>query len=138
MDKKTIGIGCVVLIVLAVVVMAFTGGDATPETTINVTDLTVSSQGYGLYDVSCTLVPDKDYSYLEMVVVFKDDSGAIIGKSPLAWNMNGIQKGQTIKVTGNAVTDSSSTTPSTAEVYFFDSAFSNDLTGNIYNQTVQI
>ena len=68
--------------------------------------------------------------------MFYDDSGAVIDKSPLAWNMNGISKDQTIKITGSAFLTSSQN-PSKAEVYFFDSPFSGaDLSDSIYNSTI--
>ena len=108
------------------------------KTNPKITDLSIQSEGYGAYSVSGTLTPDKDYDYLEMVVVFYDDSGAVIDKSPLVWNMNDIQKDQIVKINGNAYVNGDST-PSKAEVYILDSAFGgNDLSDAIYNQTITI
>ena len=53
-------------------------------------DLSVQSEDYGAYSINGTLTPDKDYTYLEMVVVFYDDSEAVIDKSPLVWNVNDV------------------------------------------------
>ena len=143
--KKVIS-SIVVICCLGLIVVAVVGGLGSSDqntstsisSTINVSDLAISSQGYGMYQVTGTLVPDKDYSYLEMVVVFYDSQGAIIDKSPLAWNMNDVNSGQPIKVTGNAYVTGDNT-PSTAAIYFFDSAFSgDDIEDAIYNQNITV
>lgn len=132
---KKVGIivgALVVIAVLAVIVIGMT----TPDTSITVNNLRATPDGWGLYEITGTLIPDKDYDYLEMVVVFYDSSGAVIDKAPLAWNMNNIFKDQTIKITGTAYV-SSSESPAKAEVYFFDSPFSGaDLDSAIYHTTL--
>lgn len=139
MDIKKIALICIAAIVIVVAAVALFGGDSTPDTTINVTDLSVKSEGYGSYKINGNLVPDKDYSYLEMVVVFYDSDGAIIEKSPLAWNINDVSAGQTIKLSGMAFVDSSVGSPVKADVYFFDSVFSGgDLDDAIYSETVNL
>lgn len=89
---------------------------------LTVENITFKDEGYGMYKVYCDLIPKKDFSYLEMQVVFYDANGAIVGKSPLVWNMNEVKQGQLIKVTGDAFLDSEATF-STAEVFIVDSAF---------------
>ncbi len=89
---------------------------------LTVENITLTDEGYGLYKVNCDMIPKKDFSYLEMQVVFYDNGGAIVGKSPLVWNINEVKEGQLLKVTGNAYLDSSSNTPSTAEIIITDSA----------------
>ena len=137
-SSKKIGIivGVVLaIVVLAVIAMALSG-PSTPDSTITVNNLKATTDGYGLYEITGTLIPDKDYDYLEMVVVFYDSSGAIIEKNPLAWNMNGITEGQSIKINGIASVPTSET-PAKAEVYFFDSVFSgDDLDSAIYQETL--
>lgn len=133
---KTIIVGIIILFILLMIIGAMSPSTTTPETNLEISDLSMQSEGYGLYSVSGTLTPDKDYSYLEMVVVFYDDSGAVIDKSPLVWNMNDIQKDQVVKINGNAYVNSDSA-PSKAEIYIFDSAFGGgDLSDAVYNQTV--
>lgn len=138
--KKIIGIVCIVGVVLIILILALSGGDSTtstPETTIDVTDLKITSQGYGSYEITCNLVPDQDYSYLEMAVIWYDADGAIIDKSSLAWEMSDIKQGQTIKVTGEGyITGDGS--PTKAEVYFFDESFTGDTEGYIYKQTIDL
>lgn len=123
------------MILSASVVSAGLFGDDSGK--LNVDNLEINSNGYGMYDVTCDLVADKDFSYLEMVIVFYDDSGAIIEKNPLVWNMNDIPKGQTIKVSGTAYI-SGDNVPAKAEVYIFDSALSSDLDKAIFNETVMM
>ena len=133
---KTILMIMIILFILLIIIGSMS--PSTPQTNPKITDLSIQSEGYGAYSVSGTLTPDKDYDYLEMVVVFYDDSGAVIDKSPLVWNMNDIQKDQIVKINGNAYVNGDST-PSKAEVYILDSAFGgNDLSDAIYNQTITI
>ncbi|HIH35163.1 MAG TPA: hypothetical protein HA255_01825 [Methanosphaera sp.] len=90
---------------------------------LTVENITLTDDGYGMYKVNCDMIPKKDFSYLEMEVTFYDNNGAVVGKSPLVWNMNEVKEGQLIKVTGNAYLDSSSNTPATAEIFIIDTAF---------------
>lgn len=128
-----------ILIILAIVsvsaVSAGLFGDDGDKLTID--DLKIDDEGYGMYDVTCNLKSDKDFNYLEMVVVFYDESGAIIEKSPLVWNMNDVPKDQTIKVSGSAFINGDES-PAKAEVYIFDDSLETDLDKAIFNQTVEM
>ena len=131
-----IAVCCIGLIIIGLVLGTFSSDKNTsPDSTIKVTDLAISSTGYGGYQVTCNLVPDKDYSYLEVQVIFYDANGAIIDKSPLVWNMNDVNVNQTIKVTGNAYV-SGDNAPTKAKVLFFDSALSTEESDAIYTQEV--
>ena len=122
----------IVIAVLAVVGMIF----LTPDTTITVNDLYAYDDGMGSYKIEGNLIPDKDYPYLEMSVVFYDDNGSVIDKAPLAWNMAGVKKDKTVKISGDAYITSSET-PSKLEVYFFDEPYGDDnLDSSIYNETL--
>lgn len=103
---------------------------------IKVDNLQINSEGYGMYKIDCDLVANEKIDYLEMVVIFYDDSGAILEKTPIAWNMNSVPEGQTIKVDGTAVVTSG--TPAKAEVYFIDDVLDNDLSKALFNETVQM
>lgn len=138
MKKRYILILSLILAILSVsaVSAGFFGiGDDSDK--LNIEDLKIDNEGYGMYDVSCNLTADKEFDYLEMVVVFYDDSGAIIEKSPLVWNMNDVPKDQTIKVSGSAYI-SGNNVPVKAEVYIFDSALESDLDKAIFNQTLEM
>lgn len=136
MRKKTIGIIALVIIILGIICIAATSSDTTQQETVNVTNLNVASEGYGLYTVTCDLTPKQNYSYLEMEVIFYDSNDAVIGKSPLAWNINSPAKDQLIKVSGTATTNSQNTKPARAEVFIFDSVSTDDPSQAIFSQNV--
>ena len=137
--KKAISIivvCCIGLIIIGLIIGSGTPDKNTsPAATIAVSDLAISGQGYGMYDVTCKVVPDKDYNYLEAQVIFYDSEGAVIDKSPLVWNMNDVHKNQTIKVSGNAYV-SGDDTPAKAKVLFFDSTLSSEESSAIFTQEV--
>jgi len=129
-----VGVCCIGLIIIGLVIGGFSS-DKNTETKISVSDLALSSQGYGMYQLTGTIVPDKDYSYLEAQVIFYDSTGAVIDKSPLVWNMNDVHKNQTIKMTGTAVV-SGSNSPASAKVLIFDGSISNDESKAIFTQNI--
>ena len=131
-----IAVCCIGIIIIGLVLGSFSSDKNTsPQTTIAVSDLAISSTGYGGYDVTCDLIPDKDYSYLEVQVIFYDADGAVIDKSPLVWNMNDVKVNQTIKVNGKCYI-SGDNVPAKAKVLFFDGALSNEESDAIYTQEV--
>lgn len=134
-QKCLVAIIFIFLIVL--IIGAITSGNNSNKTTINVTNLNINSGGYGSYDLTCNLLPDKDYSYLEIVVIFYDSNGNIIDKNPLVWNMNNIKKGEPIKVTGHCYL-SGDNVPAKAKVLFFDSSINNDESKAIYVQEINM
>ena len=136
MKKSYILILSLILAILSLsAVSAGLFGDDSDKLTVD--NLKIDDEGYGMYDVTCNLKAAKEFSYLEMVVVFYDDSGAIIEKSPLVWNMNDVPKDQTIKVSGSAFI-SGDNTPAKAEVFIFDDSLETDLDKAIFNQTVEM
>jgi hypothetical protein len=110
--------------------------DSSSSDDLNVSDITIVSEGYSMYKVNCELTPKKDFNYLEMQVIFYDSSDAVIGKSALVWNTNNPAKDQLIKVSGTAMTDDASSTPARAEVYFVDTAFGSTKDDAIFIQNV--
>ena len=136
MKKSYILILSLILAILSLsAVSAGLFGDDSDKLTVD--NLKIDDEGYGMYDVTCNLKAAKEFNYLEMVVVFYDDSGAIIEKSPLVWNMNDVPKDQTIKVSGSAFI-SGDNTPAKAEVFIFDDSLETDLDKAIFNQTVEM
>jgi len=140
MNKKYKTIGLLLIIVLStILVSGCTGGSGESETKLDVTEVSVAPAGYGMYNVKATLIPDKDYSYLGMVAIFYDKDGAVIGTSPLVWNMNNVKEGQTIKINGNAFLSSSSESPAKIEIGLFSSAFSgNDMSSALWTETIDL
>ena len=105
---------------------------------IAVQNLKVKSGGYGDYDVTCTLIPNQDESYLEMATIWYDSSGAVIEQDPLSWNIDNAKAGQTYKVTGSSYI-SDKGTPVKVDVLIFDSVFSGgDASDAIYKQTLTV
>lgn len=138
MRKSYILILSLILAILSVSVVSagfFGFGDDGDKLTVE--DLKINNEGYGMYKVTCNLEAAKEFDYLEMVVVFYDDSGAIIDKSPLVWNMNSVPKDQPIKVSGSAYV-SGNDIPSKAVVYIFDDVLADDLDDAIFNQTIEM
>lgn len=125
------------LIILFIIIGALSSPSTTTEPTLSLTNLAITSTGYGGYDVSGDLVASQDYDYLEIVTVYYDDQGTILQQDPLTWNMNDVKANQNIKVSGTAYVDSG--TPTRAEIYVFDSPFSGgDLSTAIYSQNVTL
>jgi hypothetical protein len=113
-------------------------GKATASNAINVENLKIVSQGYGSYDVKATITPNKDISYLEMVAIAYDSSGAVIERSPLVWNTNDAKSGQKYKVTG-LLYISGGENPAKVDILIFDSPFAGGSeSGNIFKQTVTV
>ena len=113
-------------------------GSTVASNAITVENLKIVSKGYGSYDVKATITPNKDISYLEMVAIAYDSSGAVIERSPLVWNTNDAKSGQKYKVTGMLYI-SGDEKPAKVDILIFDSAFSGgDEDGNIYKQTVTV
>jgi uncharacterized protein YcfL len=135
--KKMIMAG--IFLVLAVVAISgcVSNGNNTntsSQPVINVTNITVSSEGDGFYDLKAAITPTKDMDYLEMDAIWYDSSGAVVQTSQLLWNVDNAKAGQVYKATGS---DTTSGTPAKVDVYFFDSVFSGGDTSNaIYNKTI--
>ena len=132
---KKIGIFIIILVVIFLLIAIFSAGTNTSDNTVNlqVSNLKIVSEGYGLYSVTGNLVPDQDYDYLEMQVIYYDASGTILDKDSLAWNMVDIKEGQNIKITGSSYC---SEKPSKAVVLIFDSSIDTDEDNAIYRQEI--
>lgn len=150
--KKKISVVTLALLVLAVVMVSGctssdTASNSTKSTSgqssgtanaLTVENLKIVSQGYGSYDIKADITPNKDFSYLEMVTIAYDSSGAVIEKSPLVWNINDAQAGQKYKVTGMMYI-SGNEKPAKVDVLIFDSVFSSgDEEGYLYKKTVTV
>lgn len=149
--KNKLVIGLVVLLIMGIVAISgctdsgtssssngTSEAESASESSLNVTNVKVVSQGYGSYDVKATITPDKDYSYLEMVLIWYDSTGAVIEKNSLVWNINDVSAGQTLKVTGNGYI-SGEENPAKVDVLIFDSVFSgSDESSAIYKKTIEV
>lgn len=136
-DKKLLAIP-VVAVIVVVSILLLSSGNITNEPSLNVSNIAIESEGYSMYKVSCDLIPNREYKYLGLVVIFYDASGSEIGKSPLVWNINNPTKGQMIKVSGTALTNDAKMKPTRAELFFYDTAFNSDSSKSIYSVNVTI
>lgn len=127
------------VVILIILLFASNVGNPFESTdTLEISNLSITSEGYSMYTISCDLVPKKDYDYLVMQVIFYNANNAVIGKNSLVWNMEDPVKNETIKVSGTATTNSATDVPSRAEIYFYDSALSSNTTDAVYHQTYNL
>jgi hypothetical protein len=104
----------------------------------NITNLKVTSNGNYDYPISGTLTPTKDISYIEMVTIWYDSSGAVIYRNPIAWNMNDLKSGQKYKFKTNDFIYQKGT-PTKVELLVFDSTFGGGEDSRaIYRTTLQV
>ena len=130
MDSKKTAI-IVVLVVVVVILFAVlaSGFLSQSQQTLQVDDLNIKQDEFGIYKLQGHITPEKDYAYMEARIVFYDEHGTIIGKAPCAWNMRDLEKGSEISV-GNGLGAVVDGTPSYAVVSFYDNVGSNDALAN--------
>ena len=92
--------------------------------TIQINDIDVQQDIWGIYNLVGHITPEKDYSYLEARLTFYDDKGVIIGKSACVWNIVDVKAGTTLSL-GNSLGCVCDGTPSRVLVEFYDSVSSN-------------
>jgi len=125
-----------VLLIASVVAICGCTSDSS-QSNVKVENLAVSDTGYGSYEVTGTITPTNDISYLEMVLKWYDAQGNVIERSPLAWNINDAKAGQPIKFTANSYIQSG--TPAKVDILVLDSPFAGgDDAGAIYKTTVSV
>ncbi len=134
MKKSYILLICLILLILSVSAVS-AGLFDSKDDKLKVENIKISDEGYDSYEVTCDLESSDEFDYLEMVILFYDDSGALLEKS-LVWNMLDVPKDQHIKVSGFAYV--SSGTPAKAEVLFIDDSLKEDAEHSIYNETIEM
>ncbi|OED30123.1 hypothetical protein NL43_04250 [Methanosphaera sp. WGK6] len=105
---------------------------------LEINNVSIQSEGYSMYTVSCDITPHKSFSYLSMKVIFYDSNNAVIGDSSLVWNTNNPTQDQIIKASGTAMTNNANLRPARAEIYLFDDALETDPNDAIKVQNVTI
>lgn len=144
---KTIAILIILLIAGVVLVTGCTNDTPTettsePETSgkgdLTVTDLRITEGEWGDYTLTANLIPDKDYSYLEMMVIVYDSGGAILEQSSLIWNVNNALKGQTYNI-NRWLYVSGDREPVKVDVFVYDDVFASPGDDNyVFKQTVTV
>ena len=134
METKHIIVIVTVIAVLVILCGVFAFGFMNQnKNALEIDDINVVKDQYGIYSLKGHISPLKDFSYLEARIVFYDDSGAIIGKAPCAWNMLDIKKGSTVSV-GNGMGAVCDGDPAYAVVSFYNDVRSDN---PIVNATVR-
>ncbi len=121
------------IIVSTVATMDFSND---PKVTIENMNLSRNTSSDTSYSLKCDLIPNNDYSYLQMDIEFFDSSDNLLA-SELAYNVNGVTKNQTIKIDQPVYTGTMSETPTYARIYIYDTVTSNK-EESIYNATVYL
>ena len=139
-DKKKILIG--LLAVVLIILCCFIGYTMfnTPKETLQINDMNINVDEWGIYNLVGHITPLKDFDYLEARVIFYNANGTVIGNG-YAWNMLHPQKGTPISINNPAGVCKE--TPDHAVVSFYDRAgsdkpianFTVKFTGDGNNQT---
>lgn len=138
--KAVLGIAVVIVLIVCIGVIwtASTGGLSVGQNSSNLSgNLTVNGpDSYGIYKVTGTIMPNKDFSYLQMELIWYDSNGTIIQQNPLTWNINNVESGKTYQVTGQSDLYQKET-PTKVNVIFYDSIGTGPSTA-IYNSTINL
>ena len=118
-DKKKILIG--LLAVVLIILCCFIGYTMfnTPKETLQINDMNIKVDEWGIYNLVGHITPLKDFDYLEARVIFYNANGTVIGNG-YAWNMLHPQKGTQISINNPAGVCKE--TPDHAVVSFYDRA----------------
>jgi len=121
------------LVVLAVAVC----GCTSTSDPLKVENLEVIPEGYDFYSIKGEITSSEDFDYLEIVLKWYDAEGNVIQTDPLAWNVNNVKAGQTVKFTTHSYVESG--TPAKVDLMIFDSPFSGgDESSAIYKTTLNV
>ena len=120
MEKKHIIIIALLLVIFTLLCGIIAFGLINQNTeTLEIKDINIIQDEFGIYNLQGHIMPLKDFKYLEARIIFYDENGSVIGKSPCAWNMLDIKKGTTVSL-GNSLGAVCDGTPSYAIVEFYD------------------
>lgn len=130
MDNKNMAIIGVLAVVAVILCVVFAFGILGQNSeTLEIDDISIKQDQFGIYNLAGHITPERDYAYMEARIVFYDENGTIIGKAPCAWNMRDLQKGSEISV-GNGLGAVVDGTPAYAVVSFYDDVRSTDALAN--------
>ena len=86
---------------------------------IEINDLNIEQDQWGIYKIVGHITPLKDLNYLEARITLYDAHDTIVGECPLAWNMNHLKEGQKVSV-GTSLGATASATPAYGVISFYD------------------
>ena len=128
-NKKTVIIG--ILIVAIIIIGAATAYSMmnNKKDLIEINDLNIEKDQWGIYKIVGHITPLKDVRYLEARITLYDAHGTVIGECPLAWNMNNLKQGQKVSV-GTSLGATTSGVPAYGVISFYDKVNGNEPVAN--------
>lgn len=97
MEKKYIGIICIVAVIVIIAIAALGGGDSTSKPIANVTDVQIVDEGYGMYSLTGKIVFSEDTGYAEINGEAKLSDGSV-EDIPLVTNWASTTAGTTYNI----------------------------------------
>lgn len=97
MEKKYIGIICIVAVIVIIAIVALGGGDSTSKPIANVTDVQIVDEGYGMYSLTGKIVFSEDTGYAEINGEAKLSDGSV-EDIPLVTNWASTTAGTTYNI----------------------------------------
>jgi len=128
-NKKTVIIG--ILVVAIIIIGAATAYSMmnNKKDLIEINDLNIEKDQWGIYKIVGHITPLKDVRYLEARITLYDAHGTVIGECPLAWNMNNLKQGQKVSV-GTSLGATTSGVPAYGVISFYDKVNGNEPVAN--------
>lgn len=117
-NQKIIIIVLVAIIIVLISISAFALMQNKTET-LEINDINMQQDAFGIYQLVGHVTPKKDFDYLEARIIFSDEQNTVIGKTPIAWNINHAKSGEKLSL-GNGMGGVCDGTPSYAIVEFYD------------------
>lgn len=97
MEKKYIGIICIVAVIVIIAIAALGGGDSTSKPIANVTDVQIVDEGYGMYSLTGKIIFSEDTGYAEINGEAKLNDGSV-EDIPLVTNWASTTAGTTYNI----------------------------------------
>ena len=97
MEKKYIGIICIVAVIVIIAIAALGGGDSTSKPIANVNDVQIVDEGYGMYSLTGKIVFSEDTGYAEINGEAKLSDGSV-EDIPLVTNWASTTAGTTYNI----------------------------------------
>lgn len=117
-NKKIIIIVLVIVLIILSAICVFGLMNNDKEDLI-INDINIQKDAFGIYNLIGHITPQKDFDYLEARITFYDNSGTVIGKSPIAWNTIDAKADEKLSL-GNGMGGVCDGTPAYAIVEFYD------------------
>ena len=118
-NQKTIIIGILIIALIIIGAATVYSMMNNKKDLIEINDLNIEKDQWGIYKIVGHITPLKDLRYLEARITLYDAHGTIIGECPLAWNMNNLKEGQKVSV-GTSLGATTSGVPAYGIISFYD------------------